>query len=46
MLAQVQKDPWPVELASGYSDHAWVTRDELPQYLPQEEASLAQQMLL
>jgi hypothetical protein len=46
MLAQVQKDPWPVELAGGYSEHAWVTRGELPKYLLQEEASLAERMLL
>lgn len=46
MLAQVQKDPWPVQLSDGYNACAWVTREELAKYLPADEAALAHRMLL
>jgi len=49
MLAQVLLDPWEVALAEGggYTDHAWVTREELPAYLGDDAAlaALAQAML-
>jgi len=47
MLAQVVNDPWELQLREGFaSEHAWVTVEELPQYLNDERlVDLTRQML-
>lgn len=47
LMSQVKQDPWPLRVQREYvSDYAWVTKEELPEYLQDAEVTTTVQAML